>query len=128
MIFKSVNHAAVIVSDLEKSSDFYIGKLGFKLLKKIDRPEKKSVILYLDAGENVVLEIFSFPHPPERLTYPEACGLRHLAFNVDDFDGALVKLASLGIRTEAVSTDERTKKRMTFFKDPDGLPLEICEV
>jgi glyoxylase I family protein len=126
MLFQSVNHIAVIVSNLETSGDFYINKLGFKLLYSLDRPERRSTVLYLDAG-NAVIELFSFPDPPKRPAWPEACGLRHLAFNVDDFDGVIAKLHSMGIATEDVRTDARSGKRLTFFKDPDDLPIEICE-
>lgn len=125
MIFKSVNHIAIIVSDLEVSREFYVNKLGFKLIHTIERPERKSTILYLDAGD-IIIELFYFPTPPNRLTWPEACGLRHLAFNVKNFDETIVKLNDLGIATEPVRTDARTGKKMTFFNDPDNLPLEIC--
>jgi glyoxylase I family protein len=127
MLVKKVNHIAIIVSNLEVSKDFYINKLGFKLIHQIDRPERQSTILYLDAG-NAIIELFSFPNPPARLSWPEATGLRHLAFDVENFDATLEKLKSLGIETEPVKIDARTGKKMTFFLDPDKLPLEICEV
>jgi glyoxylase I family protein len=126
VIFKNVNHVAVIVSNLEVSWDFYINKLGFTLIHELDRPERQSTILYLDAG-NCIIELFSFPAPPKRLARPEACGLRHLAFTVDDFDSTIEKLNGMNIPTEPVRVDARTGKKMTFFKDPDDLPLEICE-
>jgi glyoxylase I family protein len=127
MLLKKVNHIAIIVSDLEISRDFYINKLGFNLIDEIERPERHSTILYLDAG-NAIIELFSFPDAPKRLSYPEACGLRHLAFDAYDFDNTIKKLNGMGIMTEEVRIDARTGKRMTFFKDPDDLPLEICEV
>ncbi|MFZ2188064.1 MAG: VOC family protein [Candidatus Moraniibacteriota bacterium] len=127
MILKKVNHIAIIVSDFEVSKDFYANKLGFKVIHQIDRPERQSSILYLDAG-NAMIELFSFPSPPKRPSYPEACGLRHLAFDVENFDETINKLNELGIKTEPVRTDDRTGKKMTFFKDPDDLPLEICEM
>lgn len=127
MPLKNVNHVAVIVSDLKVSKDFYVNKLGFKLIHEIKRPKKKSTILYLDAG-NIIIELFSFPNPPKRLTWPEACGLRHLAFNVDNFDDTLQKLNAMDIKTEEVCIDARTGKKITFFNDPDNLPLEICEI
>ncbi|MDX9970327.1 MAG: VOC family protein [Candidatus Gracilibacteria bacterium] len=127
MILKNVNHIAIIVSDFEISKEFYINKLGFKAIHQIDRPERQSSILYLDAG-NAIIELFSFPSPPKRTSYPEACGLRHLAFNVENFDETIIKLNEIGIETEPVRTDDRTGKKMTFFKDPDDLPLEICEM
>jgi len=125
MIFKNVNHVAIIVSNLVVSQDFYVNKLGFKLIHTIERPERESTILYLDAGA-IVIELFSFPEPPKRLTWPEACGLRHLAFDVENFNETLKKLNDMGIETEPVRTDARTGRKMTFFKDPDNLPLEIC--
>jgi glyoxylase I family protein len=126
MLFKSINHIAIIVSDLNIARDFYVNKLGFKVIKELERPERQSTVLYLDAG-NSMIELFSFPHPPKRPTWPEACGLRHIAFNVDDFEGTITKLNDLGIETEAVRCDARSGKRMTFFHDPDDLPIEICE-
>jgi glyoxylase I family protein len=126
MQFNSVNHIAIIVSDLNISRDFYVNKLGFSVLKEIERPERLSTIVYLDAG-NCMIELFSFPHPPKRPAWPEACGLRHIAFTVDDFEKTIKNLNDLGIETEAVRNDARTGKRMTFFHDPDDLPIEICE-
>jgi len=127
MILKKVNHIAIIVSDFEISKNFYVHKLGFRVIRQIDRPEKQSSILCLNAG-NVIIELFSFSSPPERPSYPEACGLRHLAFDVENFNEIISKLNGLGIETEPVRTDDRTGKKMTFFKDPDDLPLEICEI
>ncbi|OGH88810.1 MAG: hypothetical protein A3J93_01835 [Candidatus Magasanikbacteria bacterium RIFOXYC2_FULL_42_28] len=127
MLFKTVNHVAIIASDLEISRNFYIGKLGFKLIKTIDRSERQSTILYLDAG-NIIIELMSFPNPPKRPAWPEACGLRHLAFDVENFDEMITKLNELGITTEQPRVDARTGKRLTFFNDPDNLPLEICEM
>ena len=126
MLFSKVQHIAIIVSDFEKSREFYVNKLSFKPIAEIDRPERKSRILYLDAG-NVIIELFSFPNPPKRLAWPEACGLRHIAFETDNFDHIIKKLNETGIETEPVRTDKRTGKRLTFFKDPDNLPLEINE-
>ena len=127
MILKKVNHVAVVVSNLDVSREFYVGKLGFKLIHQIDPPERKSTILYLDAG-NAIIELFSFPDPPKRITDPEACGLRHLAFDVENFDETIRELNGKGIEVEPVREDARTGKKMTFFKDPDDLPLEICEI
>ena len=127
MIFKKVNHVAVIVSNFEISKDFYVNKLGFQIIHQIDRAERQSQVIYLDAG-NMIVELFFFPNPPKRPSYPEACGLRHLAFDVENFDETISKLNALGIETEAVRADERTGKKMTFFKDPDDLPIEICEI
>lgn len=127
MLFNKVNHVAIIVSDFEVSKDFYVSKLGFKIINQLDRPERESSILYLDAG-NIIIELFSFPNPPKRPSYPEACGLRHLAFDVENFDRTVKQLNKLGIKTEPVRNDAITGRRMTFFNDPDDLPLEICEM
>ena len=126
MIFNRIHHTAIIVSDFEKSKDFYVNKLGFEVIGEVDRPERKSKILYLDAN-NAMIELFSFSKPPKRLAWPEACGLRHLAFEVDNIEETIEKLNKLGIETEPMRVDLRTGKKMTFFKDPDDLPLEICE-
>lgn len=126
MIFNKVNHVAIIVSDLKASEDFYINKLGLKIINKVERSERRSTIVYLDAG-NIVLELFSFPDPPKRLSYPEATGLRHLAFEVDDFGKVIKRLKELGVEIEPTRRDEKTRKRITFFKDPDDLPIEISE-
>lgn len=126
MLFNRIHHIAIIASDIEKSKYFYVNKLGLKVIREIDRPERKSKILYLDAG-NSIIELFSFPNPPKRLAWPEACGLRHIAFEVDNIEEAIKKLNVLDIETESVRVDIRTGKKMTFFKDPDDLPLEIDE-
>lgn len=125
-MFDKVNHIAIIVSNFEKSKDFYVNKLGLRIVGEIDRPQRQSKILYLDLN-GTMLELFSFPNPPKRLSWPEATGLRHLAFETDDFETIIQKLNSLGIETEPVRRDARTGKKMTFFKDPDDLPLEVVE-
>ena len=126
MLFNKIDHIAIIASDLEKSKRFYSEKLGFKVVGTLDRPERKSKIIYIDAG-NAMIELFSFPNPPKRLTWPEACGLRHLAFEVDNLDKAVAELKHQGIETEPIRLNQKNSKRMTFFKDPDDLPLEINE-
>jgi glyoxylase I family protein len=127
MLFDSVNHVAIIASDLEKSIDFYVNKLGLKQFDRIDRPERKSSIIYLNAG-NCIVELFSFPDPPKRLSYPEAAGLRHLAFSVPNFDEVIAKLEEMEIDYVPIQDDARTGKRMTFIFDPDQLPIELSEV
>ena len=126
MLFNKVDHIAIIASDLEKSKEFYIEKLGMKIIGELDRPERQSKIVYLDAG-NAIIEVFSFPNPPKRLAWPEACGLRHLAFEVNNINQAVAELKGRGIETENIRINQRNGKRMTFFKDPDDLPLEINE-
>jgi len=126
MIFDKVQHVAIIVSDCEKSKEFYVNKLGLKIIYELERPEKQSRFVYLDAG-NLIIELCCFPNPPKRLEWPEAAGLRHLAFEMDNFDAVIKRLNEMGLKTEHIRTDGRTGKRYTFFHDPDRLPLEISE-
>ena len=127
MLFSGVHHVAIVVKNLDLAKKFYVAKLGFAILDELLRPSRGDSILYLDAG-NVILELFDFGTAPERLSYPEALGLRHLALQTPDFDKTVTRLQEQGVVLEAVRNDERTQKRMTFFQDPFGLPIEICEV
>ena len=127
MLFDALNHVAIICSDLHQSVDFYTKILGFQEFHRIERPERESTIIYLDAG-SCIIELFSFPNPPERLSYPEARGLRHIAFSVRDFDQVLTELEAQSIDHTPIQIDARTSQRMTFIFDPDKLPIEICEV
>ena len=120
------HHIAVICSSWEKAKEFYVDKLGFRLFREVYRPEKDDYLRMLEQGDTV-LEIFIMPNNPERLTAPEAKGLRHLAFHVEDIEPAVVWLNSFGIETEPVREDKCNGGRFTFFKDPDGLPLELHE-
>ncbi len=126
MNLNSVHHVAIIVSDYEKSKDFYVNKLGFQILRENHRPEKgdHKLDLQLDGLE---LELFGVENPPKRVTDPEACGLRHLAFRVADIQAAVAWLREKGIETEPVRMDIYSNKPFTFFRDPDGLPLELHE-
>jgi glyoxylase I family protein len=127
-MFQGVNHVAIIVSDFKEAKRFYVDILGFKIINELDRTvQNKSTIIYLDAG-NIIVELFLISNAPKRLSYPEAKGLRQLAFSTDNFDKVIKKLKKKGIEIELVRNDEVTGKKMTFFKDPDGLPLEICEI
>lgn len=125
-MLKRIHHVAIIVSDYPKSRAFYVDKLGFEVVRENYRPARRDYKLDLRLGD-AELEIFGIPQSPERPSYPEARGLRHLAFQVDDVDSAVEWLKARGIECEDVRLDEFTGKRMTFFKDPDGLPLEIHE-
>ena len=125
-MLKRIHHVAIIVSDYPKSRAFYVDKLGFEVVRENYRPARQDYKLDLRLGD-AELEIFGIPQSPERPSYPEARGLRHLAFQVDDVDLAVEWLKARGIECEDVRLDEFTGKRMTFFKDPDGLPLEIHE-
>lgn len=121
-----IHHVAIIVSDYEKSKDFYVNKLGFKIIRENYRQERDDYKLDLKLG-NSELEIFGIKNSPKRVTRPEACGLRHLAFKVDCIEEVIEELNALGIETEPVRVDDFTNKKMTFFQDPDGLPLELHE-
>ena len=126
MFLNRQHHIAVISSDWEKTKEFYIDKLGFELMREVYRPEQDDYLRMLRQGDTV-LEIFIKPENPERITNPEAKGLRHLAFHVEDIEPAAVWLNSLGIETEPIREDQVNGGRFTFFKDPDGLPLELHE-
>ena len=120
------HHIAIICSDGEKARDFYVNKLGFELFREVFRPEVPDQLWMLRRGE-VVLELFIRPDAPRRVTNPEAMGLRHLAFHVEDIEAAAAWLAQQGIETEPIREDKVNGGRFTFFKDPDGLPLELHE-
>lgn len=121
-----VHHIAIIVSDYQRSKEFYVKKLGFRILRENYRSERNDWKLDLQCGD-MELEIFGEPDPPERVNHPEACGLRHLAFKVENVKAAVQELAKEGIKCEPIRMDDYTGKRMTFFHDPDGLPLELHE-
>lgn len=121
-----IHHVAIIVSDYEKSKKFYTELLGFEIIRENDRPQRHDVKLDLKLGD-CELEIFGILNSPKRCSYPEACGLRHLAFRVKDIEDAVKALKEKGIEAEPIRVDEFTGKKMTFFHDPDGLPLELHE-
>ncbi|MFQ4142897.1 VOC family protein [Chlorogloeopsis sp. ULAP02] len=122
-----IHHVAIICSDYEKSKKFYTEILGFSIINETFRTARNSYKLDLQVGNNCQIELFSFPNPPQRVSKPEACGLRHLAFEVDDIDKTVRDLQAQGIEVEDIRRDEITGKRFTFFQDPDALPLEIYE-
>lgn len=123
-----VHHIAIICSDYPKSKHFYSEVLGFKIIQEIYREERQSYKLDLEVGNLYQIELFSFPDPPARVSGPEAAGLRHLAFEVDDIDEAVAHIKKHHIPIEPIRIDEFSGKRFTFFTDPDGLPLELYEV
>ena len=127
MKINKVHHIAIICSDYKRSKEFYVVKLGFKVIREVHREARRSYKLDLGLDGHTQIELFSFPNPPPRPSYPEALGLRHLAFEVPDLDAAIDDLTSHGIAVEPVRIDEFTGKRCAFFADPDGLPLEIYE-
>ncbi|MDB5020447.1 MAG: hypothetical protein JWQ28_1574 [Pedobacter sp.] len=126
-MFNRIHHVAIICSDYNRSKDFYVNILGLEVKHEAYRAERKSYKLDLAVNDLYQIELFSFENPTERPSRPEAAGLRHLAFEVDDLDFVIQQLNAKGVLTEAVRIDEFTGKRFTFFSDPDGLPLELYE-
>lgn len=126
MFLNQAHHVAIIVSDYEKSREFYVEKLGLPIIRENYREDREDYKLDLQVGD-IELEIFGVKNPPQRVTNPEACGLRHLAFKVNDIEAAVKWLNEKGIETEPIRWDPYTQKRMTFFRDPDDLPLELHE-
>ncbi|MDZ7963393.1 MAG: VOC family protein [Nostoc sp. DedQUE08] len=122
-----IHHVAIICSDYDRSKAFYVETLGFPIIQETFRAARNSYKLDLKVAENTQIELFSFPNPPERPSKPESCGLRHLAFQVDDVEETVFYLKSKGLEVENIRVDEITGKKYTFFKDPDNLPLEIYE-
>lgn len=125
-MISAIHHVAIICSDYPKSKNFYTQILGFEIIAETYRAERDSYKLDLRVGRSQI-ELFSFPNAPVRPSYPEAQGLRHLAFSVDNIAAQIAKLEASGIKTEPVRTDALTGKLFTFFQDPDGLPLELYE-
>ena len=125
-MFDKVHHIAIIGKDYEKSKHFYVDLLGFRIIRESKRENKNDYKIDLSSGD-IELELFIKPNSPDRISYPEASGLRHLAFKVDDVEETVKSLNLKGIETEPIRLDEFTNKKMTFFSDPDGLPLEIHE-
>ena len=126
-MINKVHHIAIICSDYEVSKRFYTEILGFEIICETYREERKSYKLDLALNGGYIIELFSFPNPPKRPSRPEAVGLRHLAFEVDELDKMIVYLENHNIEVEPVRVDEITGKRFTFIADPDGLPIEFCE-
>lgn len=125
-MFTKIHHVAIIGSDYERSRHFYVDVLGFPVIREHYREERGDYKIDLVCGD-VELELFIMPQSPKRVNYPEAQGLRHLAFWVESVDETVRMLNEKGIETEPVRLDTYTGKKMTFFHDPDGLPLEIHE-
>ena len=123
----SVHHIAIICSDYAVSKRFYTDVLGLTVIREVYRAERKSFKLDLALNGQYILELFSFPDPPPRPSYPEAAGLRHLAFAVSDLDATVDWLRQRQVAHEAIRTDEFTGQRFTFIADPDGLPIEFYE-
>lgn len=124
---RKIHHVAIICSDYIKSKNFYVDILGLEIIREVYRESRDSYKLDLVIGDSQI-ELFSFPNPPERPSYPEARGLRHLSFEVENIEEASSYLQNNNIIVEPIRTDEFTGKKFTFFNDPDSLPIEIYEM
>lgn len=120
-----IHHLAIICSNYEVSKKFYTEILGFKIINETYRKDRDSYKLDLAINGTYCIELFSFPSPLKRPSRPEACGLRHLAFGVEDLEKSIQILQSKNVITEAVRIDELTGKKFCFFQDPDALPIEL---
>ncbi len=123
----SIHHLAIICSDYQVSKHFYTEVLGLKILNEVYRTDRNSYKLDLSVNGRYQIELFSFPEPPERVSDPEARGLRHIAFETDDLTQSVNLLNRMGVNTEQIRLDEFTGKKFVFFQDPDGLPIELYE-
>ena len=128
MTIEKLHHVAIICSDYEKSKKFYSEILGFKIEQEIYREKRKSFKLDLSLNGQYLIELFSFPNPPNRPSYPEAAGLRHIAFGVKELELWVKHLQNQGVKTEPIRVDEFTEKKFTFLSDPDNLPIELYEL
>ncbi|MET2953709.1 VOC family protein [Vibrio harveyi] len=126
-MFNAIHHVAIICSDYPTSKHFYTQVLGLKVITENYREARDSYKLDLALPDGSQVELFSFPGAPNRPSFPEAQGLRHLAFLVDDVDQVKAYLESNDVEVEPIRIDEFTGKAFTFFQDPDGLPLEIYQ-
>ena len=124
----NIHHIAIIASDYQVSKKFYCDILGFTLLSEVYREARQSWKADLAINGLYQIELFSFLAPPARVSQPEACGLRHLAFSVEDINEAIASLTAAGVVCEPVRIDPYTGKKFTFFADPDHLPLELYEI
>ena len=125
-MLRKQHHIAIISSSWEKAREFYVNKLGFQLTREVYRPAQNDYLRMLSLGETT-LELFIRPDAPQRVNNPEAMGLRHLAFRVEDAEAAAAWLNARGVETEPIREDLVNGGKFTFFRDPDGLPLEIHE-
>ena len=123
-----IHHIAIICSDYQVSKKFYTEILGLNIIREIYREERQSYKLDLAIGDDYVIELFSFPSPPKRPSRPESCGLRHLAFSVENVEAKRTELLQKGLNCEEIRIDEFTDKKFFFTTDPDDLPLEFYEM
>lgn len=122
-----IHHIAIICSDYQVSKKFYAEILGLQILREVYRSERDSYKLDLGIGDQYVIELFSFPNPPARPSRPESCGLRHLAFSVENIEEKRNELTGKGLICEDIRIDEFTDRKFFFTQDPDDLPLEFYE-
>lgn len=127
MEITGLHHIAIICSNYQKSKEFYTQILGFKIIQEVYREERLSYKLDLSINNQYVIELFSFPNPAVRASRPEATGLRHIAFAVEDIAKSIAYLQAMNVETEPVRVDEFTERKFTFFNDPDDLPIELYE-
>ncbi len=125
-MFSKIHHIAIIGTDYNRSISFYVDKLGFKILRENYRPSKQDYKIDLECGDSEI-ELFIVKDAPDRVSNPEASGLRHMAFKVESVSDTVSKLKKMGIECEPIRMDDYTNKAMTFFRDPDNLPIEIHE-
>jgi glyoxylase I family protein len=125
---QSLHHIAIICADYEKSKRFYTEILGFQIKNEVYREERQSFKLDLSLNGHYLIELFSFPNPPNRLSRPESTGLRHIAFGVNNIEESCLFLKDNQIDTEDIRIDEYTGRKFTFFSDPDNLPIELYEI
>ena len=125
---KGVHHIAIICSNYDKSKDFYTNILGLSIVREVYREQRQSYKLDLALNEEYIIELFSFPNSPARPSRPESCGLRHLAFSVNNIRESVAVLTAKGVELEPIRIDEFTQKKFTFLADPDGLPIELYEI
>ncbi len=126
-MFNRIHHTAIICSDYEQAKYFYTDVLGLQIIREIFRPDRNSYKLDLALNGEYVIELFSFPSTPPRLSRPEATGLRHLALEVDNLNEVLENLKRSNVIAEPIRIDETTNQRFTFIFDPDNLPIELYE-
>ena len=127
MKIKAIHHVAILTDDYEKSKAFYVNLLGFTVLAEVYREERKSYKLDLAVNGHYQIELFSFPEYKERASFPEAKGLRHMAFAVENIEEAVEELIANNVDVQGIRTDEFTNKKFCFFYDPNGQPLELYE-
>ena len=125
-MFSKIHHIAIIGTDYNRSKSFYVDKLGFKILRENYRPSKQDYKIDLECGDSEI-ELFIVKDAPDRVSNPEASGLRHMAFKVESVSDTVSKLKKMGIECEPIRMDDYSNKAMTFFRDPDNLPIEIHE-